>query len=367
MLIIMIVVGLVVVIIAWFVLFGKEDSPSPSSLSSESVDGSAAAENSLHLQQQRQNTAIQQQSAQAIVVTCTCGQSYSLKTEMRGKLVQCPHCGHQMRVGEELSSSVVHSQAATATQPNSGIFGYDKYFFKQKHLSINQKYYVFDQLGNPILFIERPSYIGRSILGVMLGIFAAIIVLMVFGILGASTESQGLMLFYFAVALLGSMSTAVFIMAMFAKKRHVIFYTNDTKQQQVLEVKQDKKFYFLMAHYTVTDDHGQPLARLRKNYIYDLLRKRWDCLTPEGDLLCIAKEDSVILSLLRRVLGPLFGLLRTNFHFYSRDGQDVIGEFNRELTLVDKYVLDMSEDRTRMLDRRIAVAMGVMLDTGESR
>ena len=50
----------------------------------------------------------------------------------------------------------------------------------------------------------------------------------------------------------------------------------------------------------------------------------------------------------------------------SADGER-LGEFNRKLTLFDRYVLDLSADPTRSLDRRIALAMGVMLDTGDGR
>ena len=66
------------------------------------------------------------------------------------------------------------------------------------------------------------------------------------------------------------------------------------------------------------------------------------------------------------VLGPLFGLLRTNFLLVGADGA-VLGEFNRKFTLLDRYVLDLTADPERLLDRRVALALGVMLDTGERR
>jgi hypothetical protein len=69
------------------------------------------------------------------------------------------------------------------------------------------------------------------------------------------------------------------------------------------------------------------------------------------------------------LFGPAFGLLRTNYVIVrgsSADG-DRLGEFNRKLTLFDRYVLDLSADPTRSLDRRIALAMGVLLDTGDGR
>jgi len=45
----------------------------------------------------------------------------------------------------------------------------------------------------------------------------------------------------------------------------------------------------------------------------------------------------------------------------------VIGDFNRKLTLLDRYVLDLRQDPDRRLDRRVALALGIMLDTGERR
>jgi hypothetical protein len=49
------------------------------------------------------------------------------------------------------------------------------------------------------------------------------------------------------------------------------------------------------------------------------------------------------------------------------DKETLLGEFNRKFTLLDRYVLDLSRDRSNYLDRRIAIALGVMLDTGERR
>ena len=98
-----------------------------------------------------------------------------------------------------------------------------------------------------------------------------------------------------------------------------------------------------------------------------IIRKRWQVFDAQEKLVCVAKEDSIILSLLRRYLGPLFGVLRTNFVLVAPDGEQRFGEFNRKMTLLDRYVLDLTEDEGRMFDRRLALALGVMLDTGERR
>ena len=79
--------------------------------------------------------------------------------------------------------------------------------------------------------------------------------------------------------------------------------------------------------------------------------------------------------------GNLFGILRSNYIFLRPDQESalydptdaadydrkVIGEFNRKFTLLDRYVLDMSQDQGHVLDRRLTVALGVLLDTGERR
>jgi len=106
---------------------------------------------------------------------------------------------------------------------------------------------------------------------------------------------------------------------------------------------------------------------LRKTYLHNIVRKRWYVTAAGGEPLAMAIEDSIVLSLLRRVLGTFFGFLRTNFVFVRGRDEEIFGEFNRKFTLLDRYVLDLSADTGRTFDRRVAVALGVMLDTGERR
>ena len=56
-----------------------------------------------------------------------------------------------------------------------------------------------------------------------------------------------------------------------------------------------------------------------------------------------------------------------NFLLVRGADEEVVGEFNRKFTLLDRYVLDLSADPGRALDRRIALALAIMLDTGERR
>jgi uncharacterized protein YxjI len=296
-----------------------------------------------------------------VVVSCRCRNTYTLKDEYAGKLVECPECGAVNKAGE--SSLTPKSQA-------DGIFNRDIFLLRQKHLSINQKYQVSDEEGNAILFVERPTHFWRTILALLVAyvVTMAAYMLVMAALVGQRAQtgqSQENPL----VALVLMFLPVVFVVVAMAlsKKRHVTFYRDESRTEKMFDVLQDKKVQFPMRTYTVRDAAGTPLASFKKNYLYNLFRKRWEMRSMGGTVMCVAKEDSIILSLLRRVLGPLFGLLRTNFIITRGTGETVIGEFKRKFTILDRYVLDLSADRRRDLDRRIGLALGVMLDTGERR
>jgi uncharacterized protein YxjI len=293
-----------------------------------------------------------------VVVSCRCRNTYTLKDEYAGKLVECPQCGAVNKAGE--------STLTPKSQVDS-LFNRDIFLLRQKHLSINQKYQVSDEQGNAILFVERPTYFWRS----LLALFGAFIVTMTV-FTGAMTalgdapaQGQGSPVASLVLLLL----PVIFVLVAMglSPKRHVTFYRDESRTQKMFDVLQDKKIQFPIRTYSVRDASGTPLASFKKNYLYNLFRKRWEMRSPSGTVICVAKEDSIILSLLRRVLGPLYGLLRTNFLITRGTGDTVVGEFKRKLTILDRYVLDLSPDRRRDLDRRLALALGVMLDTGERR
>jgi hypothetical protein len=62
----------------------------------------------------------------------------------------------------------------------------------------------------------------------------------------------------------------------------------------------------------------------------------------------------------------LGSLIRTNFLITRPDGA-TLGEFIRRYTVGDKYMMDLSSDLSRSLDRSIALGLAVLLDNLESR
>jgi uncharacterized protein YxjI len=297
----------------------------------------------------------------SVRVTCQCGTSYELKDEFAGKLVKCPQCGRENRVPAGRAGVPVQVQA-------DPVFDRDIFLLRQQLLKISEKYDVGDEKGNNIIYVERPAHLLRNLGAAFAGIGAATVVMVAFATVAdqtppGSTASGILILLGVILALVALVAVGVPLSA----KRHVTFYRDGSKRDRLIEVLQDKKFQPITATYTVRDFRGQTLARFGKNILWNFIRKRWYVYAANGQLLFLAKEDSVILSLLRRFLGPMLGLLRTNFIFVRPDSEDVIGEFKRKFTILDRYVLDMSGDPQRLMDRRVALALGVMLDTGERR
>lgn len=297
----------------------------------------------------------------AITVTCGCGRSLALKHELAGERLRCPDCGGTIDVPS------IASQA-------DAVFDHDRFLLRQRLMTIAQVYDVRDDAGASILFVKRPSHLLSGLLGVLAGIVVFFVVFLggavalaaVLGGPGANREAVGILALPLLLAsILAAVATAVAIIP----RRHVYFRRDPKDRETVLEIHQDRKLMPFRPRYTLVCPRQGPLATFSKNILYSLFRRRWWCHALDGSPICTAYEDSIILSLLRRLLGPMFGLLRTNYVIVRgahADGER-LGEFNRKFTLLDRYVLDLSADPTRSLDRRVALALGVMLDTGDGR
>jgi len=297
---------------------------------------------------------------QGVVVACPCGEVYELKPEYAGRLLECPVCARHLRAGP--TPGAAPRPLAADVDP---AFDRDVFLLNQRVFRIASEYEIWSAEGRPILFVHRPTYLLRTTLAYLLAAVATLVVAGGVLALAAVVPPGANLLLAVLVYPLGALAFLVVSMSL-RPLRHVSVYRDDSRRDALLRVRQDQRLALLTRTYTVLTPAGVALARLRKTYLHNIVRKRWYVETPGGRPFAMAIEDSMILSLLRRVLGPFFGLLRTNFVLVYPT-EEAFGEFNRKLTLLDRYVLDLSLDRERGFDRRVALALGVMLDTGERR
>jgi hypothetical protein len=259
--------------------------------------------------------------------------------------------------------------ASAATAPSvevDSIFNRDVFLLRQKQIAISEKYAVWSEDGTPLLFVERPAHLIRNLLALFAG-FAAGIAVFAFFVLTFALVPDSFRGVYILLGSLLGVAAILAVYIMLEQKRHVEFYADKTKKRKVLRVIQERKIELLNATYSVMDETGIKIGTFRKNHLRGLLRKHWACSDAGGNALFVAHEDSIAHALLRRLIGPFFGLLRLNFIFCDVQNGSVLGEFNRSFTILDRYVLDMSRDGENRIDRRLAMAMGVMLDSGERR
>src|SRR5262249_28044137 len=133
---------------------------------------------------------IQERHVMPVEVTCDqCQAHYTLKDEYAGKKVRCKECGNALVVpGLDTSGD----GAPSVDRGYHPAFAPDKFLMNQNGISVSEKYYIFDERQNPILYIERPAHFFRRLGAALAGTFVAIFGTLAFVLLGiALGDAQG--------------------------------------------------------------------------------------------------------------------------------------------------------------------------------
>jgi uncharacterized protein YxjI len=151
-----------------------------------------------------------------------------------------------------------------------------------------------------------------------------------------------------------------------AIKEDIRFYADENQTDELFRIKA-RKMMELGGRYDVTTPAGETIGVLEKAFGKSLLRSTWRILDASEQEIAVAKERSVPIALIRRLVD-----LPIPFHF-TIDGGGIVGaerhlgDLNRRFGLRDKYDLDLSGDFDRRLDRRLAIALGIALDALQGR
>ena len=159
----------------------------------------------------------------------------------------------------------------------------------------------------------------------------------------------------------------------FKFKEDIRFYTDETKQHELMRIKARQAFD-PRARYDVTAADGTKLGEIQKVFGTSLLRSTYAIFDAQGNEVATATEKSLLVALLRRGVGfvPYVGdfadWLPIPYHFdFRRDGT-VLGTHTRQAwKFRDTYTIDMSGDPQRTLDRRLILAIAVGMDALQAR
>ena len=155
-----------------------------------------------------------------------------------------------------------------------------------------------------------------------------------------------------------------------AIKEDIRFFADEEETEEVFRIKA-RRMLEIGGNYDVTTPDGQRIGVLQKVFGRSLFRSTWRILDEQETVLATGQERSLFLAIARRLIDyvPYVGgyiPIPYNFELNDPEGKR-IGGMDRKFQIRDKYLLDLSDDHDRRVDRRLAVALAVGLDTLQNR
>ena len=159
----------------------------------------------------------------------------------------------------------------------------------------------------------------------------------------------------------------------FKFKEDIRFYTDETKQSELLRIKARQRFD-PAARYDITTASGEKIGEIQKVFGKSLLRSTYRLYDANGVETGEARERSLGVALLRRVvdfvpyIDAVAEWLPIPYHFVFTRGDQVLVNHSRQAwKLTDHYTIDCTPDRERTLDRRLVLAAAVGMDALQAR
>ena len=153
-------------------------------------------------------------------------------------------------------------------------------------------------------------------------------------------------------------------------KEHIRFFADEGETQELFHIQAQTWLDTGSARYDVVDAQEGKIGLLHHVFGKSLLRTTWNVLDAAGEEVAVARERSQVMGILRRGIDfvpDVGGLIPIPYNFDLLSGDQVIGKMDRKFQLRDRYVLDLSGDPDKKLDRRLAIALAIGLDTLQNR
>jgi len=155
-----------------------------------------------------------------------------------------------------------------------------------------------------------------------------------------------------------------------AIKEHIRFCADEGETQELFHIQAQTWLDTGGSRYDVVDAQDGKIGLLHHVFGKSLLRTTWNVLNAADEEVAVAQERSQAMAILRRGIDfvpDVGGLIPIpyNFDFFA-DGTP-IGRMDRKFQLRDRYVLDLAGDMERRVDRRLAIALAIGLDTLQNR
>lgn len=154
-----------------------------------------------------------------------------------------------------------------------------------------------------------------------------------------------------------------------AIKEDIRFYADEGETQELFRIKARSMLDFGGSRYDVFEG-DQRIGLLWHKFRESLIRTTWHVGGPDEQEIAVARERSVPGAIARRIIDfvpYVGGYIPIPYNFEILAGDEVIGAMDRKFKVRDEYVLDLTGDREKKLDRRLAIALAIGLDTLQNR
>jgi len=154
-----------------------------------------------------------------------------------------------------------------------------------------------------------------------------------------------------------------------AIKEDIRFYADESETQELFRIAARSVFDIGGSRYDVFAG-DERIGYLWHKLKESLVRTTWHVGGANEEEVAIARERSLVGAVLRRVIDfvpDIGGWIPIPYNFeFLVDGR-VVGGMDRKFQLRDRYVLDLSGDADRTIDRRVAIALAIALDALQNR
>jgi uncharacterized protein YxjI len=156
-----------------------------------------------------------------------------------------------------------------------------------------------------------------------------------------------------------------------AMREDIRFFADEAETEELFRIKARSMLDMGGAKYDVTDAAGTTIGRLEHVFSKSLFRSTWRVVGADDQPLAVAQEKNAMVAIARRLVDfvpYIGGLVPIPYNFEIADGDRELGHFTRRLGSVrDTYVLDLSGDPEKTVDRRLGIALAVGLDALQNR
>ena len=151
---------------------------------------------------------------------------------------------------------------------------------------------------------------------------------------------------------------------MFRWKEDIRVYADESKMREVLSIKARQIMDFSASYDVVDTEMNQKVGVLRRKGWRSMFRDEWEVLDENDNVKGLLFEDSMGLAVLRRL--ALGSWLPQNYDITF--GTTRVADLKQNFNLFRYELnLDFSMDVSRMRDRRLGIAAGILLAAVEGK